>query len=333
MPSSARWSGRLTFGLSPHPVFVNLQQLEYIIAVDQYRHFGQAAEACHVTQPTLSMMIRRLEDELGVRIFDRSRKPIQATETGALVIEQARRILKEVKAIPDLIGQRRSVPEGILRIGIIPTLAPYLLPLFIQSFLVHYPGVQLRIAEHTTDILLEQIRKGHLDAGVLVTPLKHLRLEEFPLFYESFLVYTSHPFPKEFILPEDIDPNELWLLEEGHCFRSQILNLCELRRTTTSGLEYAAGSIETLIRLVDSQQGMTVLPELATLHLSPERRERLVRFADPEPVREVSLVTDGSHDKQHLIDLLQEEILHNLPLEVRQKSGFQQVAVEPDRWT
>jgi LysR family transcriptional regulator, hydrogen peroxide-inducible genes activator len=306
---------------------MNIQQLEYIVAVDLHRHFGKAAEACHVTQPTLSMMIRKLEEELDIRIFDRTRKPVVPTETGALIIEQARAVLRETRRIQEIVDQRRAVPEGTLHVGIIPTLAPYLVPLFIKSFLVQYPRVQLRIAEHTTDLLLEHLRKGRLDVGILVTPLEMPSFLETPLFYEAFLVYSSHTYPGDSILPEQIDPDALWLLEEGHCFRSQILNLCDLRRRSDLNLAYAAGSIETLIRLVDSQQGITVLPELAALGMTRERRRRLIRFADPVPVREVSLVTDRDQAKKHLIDLLQQEILHNLPLEIRQKSGYARVPI------
>ena len=304
---------------------MNLQQLEYIVAVDLHRHFGKAAEACHVTQPTLSMMVRKLEEELDLRIFDRSRQPVLPTEIGALVIDQARRVLRESEMIGEIVGRRKAIPEGTLQLGIIPTLAPYLVPLFIRSFLHDYPRVQLKIAEYTTDVLLEHLKKGRLDAGILVTPLHMPNFRETPLFYESFLVYSSHPTDREVIHPGEIDPDELWLMEEGHCFRSQILNLCELRPRAESNLEYAAGSIETLIRLVDGQHGITVLPELATLGLSPERKERLIPFAEPVPVREVSLVTDRDHVKKHLIDLLQQEVLANLPEEVKRKGDFRRV--------
>lgn len=304
---------------------MNLQQLEYIVAVDLHRHFGKAAEACHVTQPTLSMMVRKLEEELDLRIFDRSRQPVLPTEIGALVIDQARRVLREAEMIGEIVGRRKAIPEGTLQLGIIPTLAPYLVPLFIRSFLHDYPRVQLKIAEYTTDVLLEHLKKGRLDAGILVTPLHMPNFRETPLFYESFLVYSSHPTDREVIHPGEIDPDELWLMEEGHCFRSQILNLCELRPRAEPNLEYAAGSIETLIRLVDGQHGITVLPELATLGLSPERKERLIPFAEPVPVREVSLVTDRDHVKKHLIDLLQQEVLANLPEEVKRKGDFRRV--------
>lgn len=307
---------------------MNLQQLEYIIAVDQYRHFANAAEACFVTQPTLSMMIRKLEDELDVRIFDRSRQPVVPTETGQLIIDQARRILRETAMLTEIVERRKAEPEGTLQIGIIPTLAPYLVPLFIRSFLVNYPKVQLKIAEHTTDVLLDLLKRGQLDVGILVTPLNQSNFREIPMFYEALVVYSSHDDHKQFILPEEIDPNELWLLEEGHCFRSQILNLCELRKKPLDNLDYSAGSIETLIRLVETQNGITVLPELATKGMSSSRKRRLIPFAQPVPVREVSLVTDRDHVKKHLIDLLQREILSNLPKEILDKAEFHRIGIE-----
>lgn len=307
---------------------MNLQQLEYIVAVDQHRHFAHAAEACFVTQPTLSMMIRKLEDELDTRIFDRSRQPVVPTETGVQIIEQARRVLRETAMLAEIVERRKTDPEGTLQIGIIPTLAPYLVPLFIRSFLVNYPKVQLKIAEHTTDVLLDLLKRGQLDVGILVTPLNQPSFRETPLFHEALLVYSSHDHDKQFILPEEIDPNELWLLEEGHCFRSQILNLCELRKKPFDNLDYAAGSIETLIRLVETQKGITVLPELATKGMSLSRRRRLVPFAPPVPVREVSLVTDRDHVKKHLIDLLQQEILSNLPREILEEREFHRIGIE-----
>ncbi len=307
---------------------MNIQQLEYIVAVDQYRHFAHAAASCFVTQPTLSMMIRKLEDELDVRIFDRSRQPVVPTETGQLIIDQARRVLRETAMLNEIVERRKTEPEGTLQIGIIPTLAPYLVPLFIRSFLVNYPNVQLKIAEHTTGVLLDLLKRGQLDVGILVTPLNQSNFREIPMFHEALVVYSSNNYTKQFILPEEIDPTELWLLEEGHCFRSQILNLCELRKKPLDNLDYAAGSIETLIRLVETQKGITVLPELATKGMSASRKRRIVPFAPPVPVREVSLVTDRDHVKKHLIDLLQLEILSNLPKDILEKDDFHRIGIE-----
>jgi LysR family transcriptional regulator, hydrogen peroxide-inducible genes activator len=298
---------------------LNLQQLEYILAVDAHRHFVKAAEACHVTQPTLSMMIQKLEEEVGAKIFDRSKQPVVPTDIGTKLIEQARAVLGQVAEMKELVSVQKNTVEGDLTLGIIPTLAPYLVPLFVQSFLASYPHLRLKIVENTTEIIVDKLRKGQLDAGILVTPLQNEAILEIPLFYEAFVVYSSHGYDKEFLLPEDLNPNDLWLLEEGHCFRSQIMNLCELRRTG-GRFEYEAGSIETLKQLVDTQNGITILPDLATLSLTDDQRRKIHYFAEPQPVREVSLVTQRDFVKKRLVEALKTEILANLPREKMRQS-------------
>lgn len=307
---------------------MNLQQLEYIIAVDAHRHFAKAAEQCHVTQPTLSMMIQKLEEELGLKIFDRSRQPVLPTQAGEALIAQARVILREAGRFAEMAKEQESSLHGELRVGIIPTLSPYLLPLFLQAFVEHYPGIRLKISERTTSALIEALRKGMLDAAILVTPLNDPTLREEPLFYEPFVVYSSSTYPKEYLLPEDIDPNQLWLLEEGHCFRSQILNICELRRNHRLSVEYEAGSLETLKQLVDAQNGITILPQLATLYLSENQLSKVKHFADPEPVREVSMVTHRHLVKVRLVAALKEEILAHLPEGEVKRESAAKVAIQ-----
>ena len=297
---------------------MNLSQLEYIIAIDQHRHFGKAAKACFVTQPTLSMMVHKLEEELDTKIFDRSKKPIIPTATGTLIIEQARKVLMEAKRMPEIVKEQKNVVEGNLHIGIIPTLAPYLVPLFIKNFLKKFPNIQLKIGEYTTETIIDKLKKSEIDAGILVTPLHQNSIQEHPLFYEAFFVYTSKAFQKEYILPEDLNPNELWLLEEGHCFRSQILNLCELKERSNLQLQYEAGSLETLRQLVDSQEGITLLPELAVSYLSKAKQQKLMAFHPPAPVREVSLVTHRDYIKKTMISALIEEILKGIPASMQE---------------
>lgn len=297
---------------------MNLQQLKYIVAVDNHRHFAQAAAACFVSQPTLSMMIQKLEDELHTTLFDRSKQPVIPTQTGKLIIEQARVVLREQERILELVQEQQDIVAGRLEVGIIPTLAPYLIPLFITQFLKKYPEVRLRIQEITTELLVDKLKKGQLDVGILVTPLKDAAIRETPIFYEAFQVYSSHDFEKEYLLPEDLNPNELWLLEEGHCFRSQIMNLCELKKQTDSHLQYEAGSIETLKQMVAHHQGVTILPELAIRTLSPDEKKRIKLFQAPAPAREVSLVTHRNFIKKRLIEVLKAEILAALPEEIRQ---------------
>lgn len=301
---------------------MTLVQLEYAVAVETYRHFATAAEKCFVTQPTLSMQIQKLEEELGVKLFDRSKQPVVPTELGEEIIKQARLLLNQAQVIKELIQDKKGEIAGELRLGVIPTLAPYLLPLFLKRFLEKYPKVKLRIVEITTENIAADLKKNKLDVGLLVTPLQDNNLQEQVLFYEELVAYVSRNnalSEKKYLLPHDIDLNMLWLLEQGHCFRSQVLNLCGLRNDLPEGkaFEYEAGSIETLRRMVEHDNGITIIPELALLDLSA-KQQKLVRYFDaPVPVREVSLVTHRNYVKKKLIDILKEEILASLPVKVR----------------
>jgi LysR family hydrogen peroxide-inducible transcriptional activator len=306
---------------------MNLQQLEYVLAVDRHRHFAKAAESCHVTQPTLSMMIRKLEEELDTTIFDRSKQPVVPTPTGELILEQARKILMEVARLHDLLRQQKCSLTGELRVGIIPTLAPYLVHRFINRFLEKYPGVHLSVSEHVTSAIIKRLKKNQLDVGILVSPLNDLSIRETPLFYEPLLVYSSHTYEKHYLLPEDIAPEELLLLEEGHCLRSQIMNLCELRRRADSRLHYQSGSLETLIRLVGMGQGVTILPAMAVETLSTEQRQHIFPFRAPAPVREVSLATHRDFLKNDLIAALRQEIMAGVPEEFGQQKDTVRLAI------
>lgn len=297
---------------------MTITQLEYIVAVDTHRHFAAAAAQCFITQPTLSMQIQKLEDRLGSKIFDRSKQPVMPTEIGAEIIHQARIILNEVKKIDQLIADKKGIVQGELKIGIIPTLAPYLLPLFLQSFLKKYPAVTIKVKEMTTDIVVDKLKTGRIDAGLLVTPLQENSITEYPLFYEELVAYVSKKnaaYKKNYVLADDIDLKELWLLEEGHCFRSQIINLCELKKQSReeSNFEYEAGSVETLRKMVELNNGVTILPELATLDFTGRQQNMIRHFKNPAPVREVSLVTHRDFLKKKLIDALKEEIIAALP--------------------
>jgi LysR family transcriptional regulator, hydrogen peroxide-inducible genes activator len=301
-------------------------QLEYIVAVDTYRHFATAAGHCFVTQPTLSMQVQKLEEELGLKIFDRSKQPVIPTEAGREVIEQARRILAEKQVIGEIVQAKKGVLTGELRIGIIPTLAPYLLPLFVQAFSANYPQIKLIVNELTTESVVSRLREGRIDVGILVTPLQEKGIREQVLFYEELLVYVSRKnaaWKKTYMLPQDIDPNKLWLLEEGHCFRSQIVRLCELRKASKEGshFDYEAGSLETLRRMVELNDGITILPELAALDLTSRQRQLIRHFRRPAPMREVSLVVHRDFVKQRLVQALHQEILLSIPEKVRQNKN------------
>lgn len=293
-------------------------QLEYIVALDTHRHFATAAEHCHVTQPTLSMQINKLEQELGVKLFDRSKQPVLPTEAGLEIIEKARRVLSGRDELLDTVEARKGVVNGELRLGIIPTLAPYLLPLFITPFSRKFPNVRLVVSELTTQLLVAALREGRIDAGILVTPLQEAGITEDVLFYEELVAYISKKnaaYGKSYVLAKDIDPDKLWLLEEGHCFRSQIVNLCELRKKTREGshFEYEAGSIETLRRMVEMNDGITIIPELATLDMTGRQQQHLRYFRSPAPMREVSMVVHRHFVKKKLIEVLRQEILKVVP--------------------
>jgi len=301
-------------------------QLEYIVSIDLHRHFSKAAENCFVTQPTLSMQVQKLEEELGLVIFDRSRQPVVPTAAGEEIIEQAKKILAEKNRVHEIVLHKKETLSGELRIGIIPTLAPYLLPLFVQPFTRKYPKIKMVVYEMTTEMLVARLRESRIDVGLLVTPLQEKGIREDVLFYEELLVYVSEKnalYKKNYILSKDIDPNKLWLLEEGHCFRSQIINLCELLKASReeSHFDYEAGSFETLRRMVDLNEGITILPELAAMDFTAKRSRQIRHFKNPPPMREVSLVVHRDFVKKRLIEALRQQILDIIPDKIRKNKN------------
>lgn len=298
-----------------------ISQLEYIIALDTYRHFGKAAENCFITQPTLSMQINKLEDNLGVKIFDRSRQPVVPTELGSMILEQARKVVTEAKKMEEIIEDQKKEVSGALKIGVIPTIAPYLLPLFAKSFMNKYPSINIQVQELLTEDTLAKIKSEAIDVGIVVGPLNDSSFREIPIYYEKFLGYahnTDLEPPEKLISGKDLENNELWLLNEGHCFREQVLNICQ-NRNFDNILNYQSGSLEALKRMVDKQGGVTLLPELATLDLSKEDQQKLRIFKKPTPFREVSLVMKRDFLKRRIIEALQKEIIDHLPEKMRQR--------------
>ena len=302
---------------------MTLVQLEYIVALDTYRSFGVAAEKCFVTQPTMSMQVQKLEDELGVKLFDRSKQPITPTEIGIEILEQSRNILKESYKLKELISNQKSIVSGELRIGIIPTMAPYLMPKVISAFMVKYPDVQLVIWEYMTDQIIHELKNGLLDCGILSTPLEDKSLQESPLFYESFVAYLSKSSPlinKKNLQASDINLDDLWLLNEGHCMRNQILNICKRKKSDDlKPFEYNTDSVETLKRMVEMNNGITLLPELSISDFSVKQLDRVRYFKSPEPTREISIVTHRNYLKRKLILALEKEILDAIPKRMRNK--------------
>ena len=295
---------------------MTLTQLEYIVALDDSRHFALAAEKCFVTQPTLSMQIQKLEEELGVKIFDRTKQPVIPTDVGAGIIAQARRVLHEARMVRQLINEHMGTLSGELHIGIIPTLAPYILPPLYRYMREKYPQLNLVVREAITEEVVRELRNNRLDCGVVVTPLNDPSIREDVLFYEELFVYVSRKnalVDKKYVLADEIDPRQLWLLEEGHCIRSQVLNLCELQKSTDISFRYETGNIETLKRMVDKSDGITILPELAVMEFDKSQRRLVKRLRSPTPAREVSIVTHRNYIKDKLIRALKEGILHTVP--------------------
>lgn len=283
---------------------MTLQQLRYVCAVADAHSFAEAAAACAVTQPTLSAMIAKLERELGASLFDRRRKPLVSTELGRAVVLRARRVLAEAAAIPALVAELREETAGELCLGILPTIAPYLLPLLAPAFTRRHPEVRLVVRELKTAEIAAELAAGTLDLGIAATPHPALSgMAHAPLFEESFYAFAKTPPAKPYLLPEDIDPDELWVLEEGHCFGDQVLALCELSRAHHA-MSYASGSIDTLKRLVEAQGGVTVLPELALRTLSAREMARVRPFAEPAPRREVSLVSREGFVRRRVAEAL-----------------------------
>ena len=274
---------------------ITLTQLEYIVAIDEYRHFATAAEKCFVTQPTLSMQIKKLEDELGVIIFDRSRQPVVPTDLGAKLIEQARMTLSATQRIKEIIQEEQQEVEGTLKIGIIPTLAPYLLPVFIGPYIRKYPAVKVEVEELVSEEIIRRLKRDMLDVGLFVTPYHDEKIVERPVFYEEMLVY-AHPdselLKKKEVGHEDIVTSDIWMLGNGHCFRNQVVNLCEMSASQHKNLpfEFESNSLETLMRIVDVEGGFTLIPELALQYMSPEKKKQVRSIANTKPLREVSVI-------------------------------------------
>ena len=303
---------------------MTLVQLEYIVAVDEKRHFAEAARMCFVTQPTLSMQIQKLELTLGVQIFDRSQHPIVPTAMGQQIINQARIILNESQKINAIISGERAVISGDLRVGIIPTLSPYLLPLFINNFIEKHPKINLEVQELITEQIIEKIRKNQLDIGIIVTPIDDDSMDEMPLFYEEFVAYVSQSNPlykKLEVAPKDINLDDVWVLNEGHCFRNQVLNICKPRKSTSEKFRFECGSLEALKKIVDQDNGITLLPELATLGMSERELEKVRTFSHPVPVREVSLVVHKSFVKKGLTKALYDSVKSSIPDDLSSKKS------------
>ncbi len=291
---------------------MTITQLQYVLAVAEHQNFTLAAEKSFVTQPTLSMQVQKLEDELGVLIFDRSKKPIKITEAGKKIVAQAKNIVNEAERIRDIVDQEKGFIGGEYTLGIIPTVMPTLLPMFLKAFIKKYPKVHLIIKEQSTESLIRNIQDGHLDAGIAATPLEIEFIKEWPLYYEPFVAYIppGHRLGQvDTLEPRDLDINDILLLQDGHCFREGVINLCKATKNYTGEhFRLQSGSFETLVNLANEGLGMTLLPFLNTLELDDQKKTYLKHFRKPTPAREVSLIYHKSELKIQITEALREVI-------------------------
>lgn len=300
-----------------------LTQMQYIIAVEKFRHFGEAAEACHVSQPSLSQQIQKVEEEIGVVIFDRLKKPVLPTEKGKRFIEQAKVVLKENQKLMDLSQKEGTEVSGDFRLAIIPTLAPYLLPLFVDSFSTGFPKVNLKVDELKTETILQQLKEDMLDGAILAGPIGDSRIKETVLFYESFSLYVSKEHPlsdRKRISEDDLDGSDMWLLQDGHCLRNQVVKICSLKNESGvyKNVRFEGGNLETLRYLVRKTRGYTLIPQLFVDTLSESEKRDFVReFFNPAPSREVLLISRRDHWKTDILKGIEEAIRKNLPKNIK----------------
>lgn len=308
---------------------MTITQLKYIVAIDNYRNFAKAAENCFVTQPTLSMQVHKLEEELGIQIFDRSKQPAAPTEIGIKIIEQARKAISESERINDIVQREKNEVSGIFRIGVIPTIAPYLLPLFLENFLNKHDKLQLVIDEIQTEQIIDKLKKDELDAAILATPLYERSIVERPIYYEPFAAYISKGhklFDKEKINSSELSLKNLWLLKEGHCFRDHVIQICKTYNEpdlkNSKPLSFEGGTLDTLKKLVENNFGMTLLPYLSLNELKDTDKYIYVReINDPVPKREISIVYRRTELKKHIIYLIEKEIIESVPSELLSKEN------------
>ena len=292
---------------------MTLQQLEYIIALDKTRHFVRAAEMCGVTQPTLSAMIQKLEDELDCRIFDRSSHPIVPTEVGAMILQQAQVVMFNVHQLRENVLTQKGSVAGSLSLAIIPTVAPYLLPELITLFRRDYVDISLKISEMRTETIIEKLHSAEIDMAILSTPLDDLKILEVPLYYEKFVAYISPNEPlylQDEVSTNDMQLDHLWVLEEGHCLRNQVFNFC---KNKTHSAIYEAGSIDTLVKIVDRNGGYTVIPELHINLLTDVQKQHLRKIVRPEATREIALVIRHDYVREGLMNAVANSIKQIIP--------------------
>lgn len=297
---------------------MNLRDLKYLVAVADTHHFGHAAVRCFVSQPTLSGQIKKLEEELGVTLFERTKRSVETTPLGEAIVARAKRVLEQADALRQLAQSHQDPLVGLLRMGAIPTLSPYLMPLILKPLKKQYPQIKLVLSEELTDTLLTRLGKHEIDAVLLATPVDDPNLESMPLFDEPFWFVhpRNHPLSKKKkIVQADLDGADLLLLTEGHCLTEQAMEVCHLReRHVQSDMaDLRAASLETLLQLVAAGYGSTLLPALALKTASARDRGLIARPLQlPDTYRRVSLVYRRSFPRRQALEAFAKVVLENL---------------------
>jgi LysR family hydrogen peroxide-inducible transcriptional activator len=311
-----------------------ITQLEYVLAVEKYRHFGKASAACHISQPTLSVQIQKIEQELNIVIFDRIKKPILATEEGKRFLEQARSVIREHQKLVQISKKSTGEVSGKFRLGIIPTVASSLLPLFVHEFSRKFPKVELYVEEGKTETLIADLRDDRVDGAILVTPLLEADIKEHPLYYDPFVLYLSQGNPllkKDAVTENDLDGAEMWLLRDGHCFKNQVVKFCSIAAehdAVLKSIHFQSGSLETLKNVVRKSRGYTMLPALFARSLpEAEYKAHVRRFKPPVPVREVSLAYRREHWKYEIVNAIEKTVAEVVPPELLQKARKEQLLI------
>jgi LysR family hydrogen peroxide-inducible transcriptional activator len=294
---------------------MNIQQFQYILAVAEYKHFEQAADKCCITQSTLSTMISKFEDEIGFKIFDRKKKPVQLTNEGTVVIGQIKNVLIQIDQLQELTKEIKGEIAGTLTLSVIPTIAPFLLPLFLQDFALKFPGLKITVREETTAEIERKLKSRELDIGIVSIPLNNKEFEEYRLYDEPFLYFDAVQTSRKNIEANKIKFENLCLLEDSHCMRTQVLQFCDFiseQSNTILNFEYKAGSIDSLLRFVKANNASTLLPLLAVRDFSDQEKTHLRNFDDPVPYRSVGLVVHRHFVKKKLLRVLQQEIMQKI---------------------
>ena len=296
---------------------MNIQQLEYLIAVDDLKHFARAAEHCNVTQPTLSTMIQKMEEELNVKIFNRSKHPIESTEIGKQIIAQARVSLQQLSKIKKIVNAEQTTISGTFRLSIIPTIAPYLVPQLLSKQYTQFPDLELIIKEQTTKKIIEQLQLEYIDGAILAGPILNEDFISFPIYYEKFYAYVSpldELYKEKEIDIESVDISKVWLLENVHCLRGQIERLCKARNSYQQGnIKFESGSIDTLLHVVDMNPGITIIPEMHAMGLAEEKQDSLRPFKNMNAVREVCLIVSKHNAKTAIQNCIIDSIKESVP--------------------